>query len=139
MIPPSTSTMEVSASYHTGGILPSINFGGQNFVTRDSHQIYTDRFEKPTKIFGTKFVQCEICTLRNFTATKLEEHPPPLSWAFFFTYRGGFCPGKLNLGKILSEISGQYFYQGFKPDRIFPTVFKKSRKVQFHLVVVLKI
>ncbi len=40
---------------------------------------------------------------------------------------GGILLGKLTLGKILSEILGQYFYQGFKPrDRIFPAVFKKS-------------
>ena len=40
---------------------------------------------------------------------------------------GEILPGKLTLGKILSEISGQYFYQGFKPrDKNFPTVFKKS-------------
>jgi hypothetical protein len=38
-------------------------------------------------------------------------------------YRGG----KNNLGKILFEISGQYFHQDFKPrDRIFPAIFKKS-------------
>jgi hypothetical protein len=38
--------------------------------------------------------------------------------------REKLCPGKLTLGKILSEIPGQYFYQGFKPcDRIFPAVF----------------
>ncbi len=42
-------------------------------------------------------------------------------------YWGEFCPEKLTLGKILSEISGQYFEQGFKPrDRIFPAVFKES-------------
>ncbi len=60
----------------------------------------------------------------------------PPAWDFFRIRTGGrgggdtrgeFCPGKLTLGKILFEISGQYFYQGFKPRaRIFPTVFKKS-------------
>ncbi len=39
---------------------------------------------------------------------------------------GKILPGKINFGKILSEISGQYFYQGFKTrDRIFPAIFKK--------------
>jgi hypothetical protein len=45
----------------------------------------------------------------------------------------GFCPGKLTLEKILSEISGQYFYRGFKPrDRIFPAVFKESSISSIH-------
>ncbi len=43
---------------------------------------------------------------------------------FLLPGREKLCPGKLTLGKILSEISGQYFYQDFKPrDRIFPAVF----------------
>ncbi len=41
--------------------------------------------------------------------------------------------GKNNFGKVLSEISGQYFYQDFQPhDRIFPTVFFPEK---FHLVI----
>ena len=43
-------------------------------------------------------------------------------------YRGGgLFMGKITLGKILSEISGQYFFRLFKArDRNFPPVFKKS-------------
>jgi hypothetical protein len=46
-------------------------------------------------------------------------------------------PGKINFGKILYEISGQYFYQGFKPrDRIFPTFFKKSPISSSHCLII---
>jgi hypothetical protein len=41
--------------------------------------------------------------------------------------REKLLPGILALGMMLSEISGQYFYKGFKPrDWTFPAVFKES-------------
>ncbi len=54
------------------------------------------------------------------------------SWFWFFEWytsifqlpgRGEFCPWKITVGNILSEISGQYFYQGFK--QFFPLFYKE--------------
>ncbi len=57
--------------------------------------------------------------------------PPGFTYIYIctsvFINTGGILPGKINFGKNLSEISGQYFYQGVKPrDRNFPAVFKES-------------
>ncbi len=71
----------------------------------------------------------------HFHSEELNKNPQIIH---VLAYRGGgeILPGKINFGKILSEISGQYFYRGFKPrDKIFPLFL---RKVQFHLVIVLK-
>jgi hypothetical protein len=57
--------------------------------------------------------------------------PPSTAWCCVHPkyLPGGFCPGKITLGKILSEISGQYSYQGFKPrDRILESSIS-SRKI----------
>ncbi len=42
-----------------GGNSPTINFDGQIFVNRNSHQIFLDRFKKPQNFCGAKFVPCE--------------------------------------------------------------------------------
>ncbi len=47
------------------------------------------------------------------------------------TLPGGFCPGKLTLGKISFEIAGKNVSQGFKPqDRIFPVFLRKAQFYQ---------
>ncbi len=71
----------------------------------------------------------------------LASSEPPLIWTQNFNRffgpeniklpgREKLCPGKLTLGKILSEISGQYFYH--LGTEFFPLFL---RKVQFHLVI----
>ncbi len=64
----------------------------------------------------------------------LSINPPPIVaivyWSVDNRRKGGILLGKINFGKILSEISGQYFYLGFKPwVRIFPFVFFKESSI----------
>ncbi len=73
--------------------LPSLNTATQSIIQRESRG-------------------------RALSPALLHEHhllatPSHPALAFRHSIPGGFCPGKLTLGKFLSEIVGQYFYQGF--------------------------